>query len=114
MHNKRRIILYGALFLCALMFSLSMVPPAFAATVTSDTSSHAATASKSLGVSMFALPQPRTPYMQGYRQGYRDAVTDCNTSAYGARPYRPTAREEGYMEGYNYARANDPDCTSGG
>ncbi|GHO81989.1 hypothetical protein KSD_97600 [Ktedonobacter sp. SOSP1-85] len=43
--------------------------------------------------------------------GYRDAVTDCETQPGYGRAYRPTPKEEGYMDGYNYARANDPECT---
>lgn len=100
MHNKLRVILFGALLLSAFAFSLvGTTLPAF---------------SQSLGRSQVNLSQqrPRTPYMKGYRMGYRDAVTDCETQpGYGGRPYRPTPKEEGYMDGYNYARANDPACT---
>ncbi|GHO51700.1 hypothetical protein [Ktedonobacter robiniae] len=97
MHNKLRVILFGALLLSAFAFSLvGTTLPAF---------------SQSLGRSQVTIPQPRTPYMNGYRMGYRDAVTDCETSPGYGHAYRPTPKEEGYMDGYNYARANDPSCT---
>ncbi len=66
-----------------------------------------ACASKSTGT----VSQTTTSYTQSYRLGYQNAVTDCKATGFAARS-AITRQEQGYTDGYNYARSNDPACVS--
>jgi hypothetical protein len=114
MHNKLRIILFGAVLLSALLFSSGMALPAYAATSSSATVSATSTVSMNGDAHAVTVPQRRGDYDRGLRDGYRAAVNICRASRRRPPHLRHRRRESdyeaGFVDGYNFALDNDRAC----
>ena len=112
MYNKlRSIILFGALFLSAFVFSSL---PAFAAASSSATASQTSTVSRSVAVHAVTVPQTRRDYVRGFHDGQRIAVRACRDSRHTPKHLHHKRRESDYLrglvDGYNFALDHDRAC----
>lgn len=55
-------------------------------------------------------PPQHTSYTLGYRQGYNDAVYDCQRTAHRFIAKNADDYNQGYSDGYVYARAHERVC----
>jgi hypothetical protein len=114
MHNKLRIIFFGAVLLSALLFSSGMALPAYAATSSSATVSASSTVSMNGDAHAVTVPQSYRDYQRGFRAGYNAAVSVCRASRHRPAHLRHRRRESdyeaGFVDGYNFALDNDRAC----